>query len=226
MGKGTIVLAYSGGLDTSICIPLLKERYDYDRVVTVAVHVGQRDEEMRMAEEKGKRMADSHYTIDAREKFVREYHIPCHKGKRIVRRLPDGDLARPAAHHHRGGESREERGCEGDRPRVYRERQRPAPFRLHHPRGRARGDRTDTGDEPHPRLGDRVCEGLTRSRCPLRKSGRGAPTRTAGAGASREAGSKTRATTRPRRSTCGRSPQNPHPITPKRSRSNSGTGCR
>ena len=27
MGKGTIVLAYSGGLDTSICIPLLKERY-------------------------------------------------------------------------------------------------------------------------------------------------------------------------------------------------------
>jgi len=30
MGKGTIVIAYSGGLDTSICIPLMKERYDYD----------------------------------------------------------------------------------------------------------------------------------------------------------------------------------------------------
>jgi 7-cyano-7-deazaguanine synthase in queuosine biosynthesis len=27
----TVVLAYSGGLDTSVCIPLLKERYDYDR---------------------------------------------------------------------------------------------------------------------------------------------------------------------------------------------------
>ncbi|HQC13060.1 MAG TPA: argininosuccinate synthase, partial [Methanoregulaceae archaeon] len=37
MGKGTIVLAYSGGLDTSICIPLLKERYGYGRVVTVEV---------------------------------------------------------------------------------------------------------------------------------------------------------------------------------------------
>ena len=40
MGKGTIVLAFSGGLDTSICVPLLKERYGYDRVVTVAVDVG------------------------------------------------------------------------------------------------------------------------------------------------------------------------------------------
>jgi len=40
MGKGTVVLAYSGGLDTSICIPLLRERYGYDRVVTVVVNVG------------------------------------------------------------------------------------------------------------------------------------------------------------------------------------------
>ena len=33
----TAVLAYSGGLDTPICIPLLKGRYDYDRVITVVV---------------------------------------------------------------------------------------------------------------------------------------------------------------------------------------------
>ncbi|MEA2003786.1 MAG: argininosuccinate synthase [archaeon] len=31
----TVVLAYSGGLDTSVCIPLLKERYDCDRGITV-----------------------------------------------------------------------------------------------------------------------------------------------------------------------------------------------
>jgi len=31
----TVVLAYSGGLDTSVCVPLLKERYDYNRVITV-----------------------------------------------------------------------------------------------------------------------------------------------------------------------------------------------
>jgi len=37
----TIVLAYSGGLDTSVCIPLLKERYNYDKVITVVADVGQ-----------------------------------------------------------------------------------------------------------------------------------------------------------------------------------------
>ena len=40
MGKGKIVLAFSGGLDTSICVPLLKEEYGYDEVITVAVNVG------------------------------------------------------------------------------------------------------------------------------------------------------------------------------------------
>jgi len=37
----TVVLAYSGGLDTSVCIPLLKERYDYDRAITAVADVGQ-----------------------------------------------------------------------------------------------------------------------------------------------------------------------------------------
>ena len=59
MGKGTIVLAYSGGLDTSICIPLLKEKYDYDRVVTVAVNVGQRDAALSKFQE-----AHSLYPLD------------------------------------------------------------------------------------------------------------------------------------------------------------------
>ena len=96
MGKGTIVLAYSGGLDTSICIPLLKERYDYDRVVTVAVHVGQRDEEIGTATAKGKKMADRHYTIDARKKFVRDYIFPAIKANGSYEGYPMGtSLARP-----------------------------------------------------------------------------------------------------------------------------------
>jgi len=37
----TAVLAYSGGLDTPVCIPRLKERYDYDRVITAVADVGQ-----------------------------------------------------------------------------------------------------------------------------------------------------------------------------------------
>ncbi len=96
MGNGTIILAYSGGLDTSICIPLLKERYDYDRVVTVAVHVGQRDEEIETATMKGKKLADKHYTIDAREKFVRNHIFPAIKANGSYEGYPLGtSLARP-----------------------------------------------------------------------------------------------------------------------------------
>lgn len=96
MGKGTIVLAYSGGLDTSICIPLLKERYDYDRVITVAVNVGQRDEEIDIATKKGKKLADKHYTIDVREKFVKEHVFPAIKANGSYEGYPMGtSLARP-----------------------------------------------------------------------------------------------------------------------------------
>ncbi len=96
MGKGTIVLAYSGGLDTSICIPLLKERYDYDRVITVAVNVGQRDEEIDIATKKGKKLADKHYTIDAREAFVNNHIFPAIKANGSYEGYPMGtSLARP-----------------------------------------------------------------------------------------------------------------------------------
>ena len=37
----TVVLAYSGGLDTSVCIPLLSGRCDCDRVITVVADGGQ-----------------------------------------------------------------------------------------------------------------------------------------------------------------------------------------
>ncbi|HEX3002239.1 MAG TPA: argininosuccinate synthase [Methanoregula sp.] len=96
MGKGTIVLAYSGGLDTSICIPLLKEKYDYDRVVTVAVNVGQRDEEIDVATKKGRKLADLHYTIDVREKFVAEHIFPAIRANGSYEGYPMGtSLARP-----------------------------------------------------------------------------------------------------------------------------------
>ncbi|HRX33518.1 MAG TPA: argininosuccinate synthase [Methanoregulaceae archaeon] len=96
MGKGTIVLAYSGGLDTSICIPLLKERYGYDRVVTVAVNVGQRDEEIQTVTEKGIRLADAHFTIDARERFVTDFIFAAIRANGSYEGYPMGtSLARP-----------------------------------------------------------------------------------------------------------------------------------
>jgi argininosuccinate synthase len=120
MGKGTIILAYSGGLDTSICIPLLKERYDYDRVVTVAVNVGQRDEEMDVATKKGKKFADRHYTIDAREKFVHGYIFPAIRANGSYEGYPMGtSLARPLIAEevvriaHKEGATAVAHGCTG-----------------------------------------------------------------------------------------------------------------
>ncbi len=65
-----VVLAYSGGLDTTVCIPLLREKYGFDEVITVTVDIGQPEEDVKRAEERGKKYADRHYTIDAKREFV------------------------------------------------------------------------------------------------------------------------------------------------------------
>ncbi|WP_456329923.1 argininosuccinate synthase [Archaeoglobus sp.] len=65
-----VVLSYSGGLDTTVCIPLLKEKYGFDEVITVTVDIGQPYEDIKQAEERGKKYADKHYTIDAKKEFV------------------------------------------------------------------------------------------------------------------------------------------------------------
>lgn len=96
MSEKTVVLSFSGGLDTSICVPLLRERYGFDRVVTVAVDVGQPEDEVRMATEKGELIADTHYTIEAKEKFVRDYIFPAIRANGSYEGYPMGtSLARP-----------------------------------------------------------------------------------------------------------------------------------
>ncbi|HIP25845.1 MAG TPA: argininosuccinate synthase [Archaeoglobus profundus] len=65
-----VVLAYSGGLDTTVCIPLLREKYGFDEVITVTVDIGQPEDEIRKAEMRGKKYADKHYTIDARKEYI------------------------------------------------------------------------------------------------------------------------------------------------------------
>ncbi len=71
-----VVLAYSGGLDTSICIPLLKEEYGYDEVITVAVDVGQPREDVERAEEKAQKISDKHFTLDVKDEFLSDYIFP------------------------------------------------------------------------------------------------------------------------------------------------------
>lgn len=74
--KGKVVLAYSGGLDTSVCIPLLKENYDFEKVITVVVDVGQAQDEIAKAQEKAELIGDKNYTIDAKAEFVQDYLFP------------------------------------------------------------------------------------------------------------------------------------------------------
>lgn len=74
-----VVLVYSGGLDTSVCIPLLREEYGCDEVVTVTVDVGQPRDEIEEAEGKARALGTEHYTVDAKEEFVREYIFPAIK---------------------------------------------------------------------------------------------------------------------------------------------------
>jgi len=96
MKKGTVVLAFSGGLDTSVCIPLLREKYGYGKVITVAVDVGQPEADIRSATEKGRRFADAHYTIDAKEQFVEEYVFPSIQANGSYEGYPLGTaIARP-----------------------------------------------------------------------------------------------------------------------------------
>jgi argininosuccinate synthase len=75
MGK-TAVLVYSGGLDTTVCIPLLREEYGFEHIVTVTVDVGQPREDIADAEERAKLLGTEHYTVDARAEFARDYCVP------------------------------------------------------------------------------------------------------------------------------------------------------
>ncbi len=70
-----IVLAYSGGLDTSIAINWLKENY-CDEVVTVAVDVGQESDLMFVKDKALKVGASKSYVADAKEEFARDFILP------------------------------------------------------------------------------------------------------------------------------------------------------
>jgi argininosuccinate synthase len=66
----TVVLAFSGGLDTTACVPLLKEEYDYDEVVAVTVDVGQPEAEFEEATETATALGIEHHVVDATDEFA------------------------------------------------------------------------------------------------------------------------------------------------------------
>ncbi|MBQ8186175.1 MAG: argininosuccinate synthase [Clostridia bacterium] len=74
-----IVLAYSGGLDTSIIIPWLKENYEGCEIIAVSGNVGQADELEGLEEKALKTGASKLYIEDLRQEYVTDYIWPCLK---------------------------------------------------------------------------------------------------------------------------------------------------
>lgn len=75
MAKEKVVLAYSGGLDTSIIIPWLKENYDYD-VIAVCGDIGQGKETEGLEERAKKAGASKLYIEDLRDEYVSDFIFP------------------------------------------------------------------------------------------------------------------------------------------------------
>src|SRR5215813_3355850 len=94
----TIVLAYSGGLDTSIIVPWLKEHYDGARVICVAADIGQGSDELAGVRAKAIASgADECYVEDLRDEFVRDFIFPTLRAGAIYNRkyLLGTSMARP-----------------------------------------------------------------------------------------------------------------------------------
>jgi len=91
-----VVLAYSGGLDTSIIIPWLKENYNNCEVIAVSGNVGQADELEGLEEKAIKTGASKLYVLDLTDDYVDNYIIPCVKaGAKYEEYLLGTSHARP-----------------------------------------------------------------------------------------------------------------------------------
>ena len=76
------MLAYSGGLDTSVLIKWLQEKYNAE-VITVTVNVGQQ-ENLKEVEEKAKKLgALKHFSVDAKDEFAVDYIFPAIKANAL-----------------------------------------------------------------------------------------------------------------------------------------------
>ncbi len=92
-----VVLAYSGGLDTSIIIPYLKDTYGC-QVIAYAANIGQGDEELKGLDKKAKKTgADKFYLVDLRKEFVQNFLFTMIKAHAIYERkyLLGTSIARP-----------------------------------------------------------------------------------------------------------------------------------
>jgi argininosuccinate synthase len=96
-----VVLAYSGGLDTSIIIPWLKENYDCD-VIAMIADVGQGDDVDQVAEKASKTGAAKVTVVDLRDEFLSDYVFPALRAGAVYEHkyLLGTALARPVIAKH------------------------------------------------------------------------------------------------------------------------------
>ena len=95
--KEKIVLAYSGGLDTSVIIPWLKENYNDAEVIAVCGNVGQGKETEGLEERALRTGASKLYIEDLTEEFITEAIFPCVKANAVYegKYLLGTSMARP-----------------------------------------------------------------------------------------------------------------------------------
>jgi argininosuccinate synthase len=79
------ILAFSGGLDTSVVVKYLQEEYNMD-VITVTVDVGQGDDQKKIEAKAKKLGVKKHYNIDARKEFVENYIFPSIKANALYQK--------------------------------------------------------------------------------------------------------------------------------------------
>jgi argininosuccinate synthase len=83
--KGKAVLAFSGGLDTSVVVKYLQEKHRLD-VVTITVDVGQGDDLKKIAAKAKKLGVVRHYNIDAKSEFVNDFILPAIKANALYQK--------------------------------------------------------------------------------------------------------------------------------------------
>jgi argininosuccinate synthase len=100
----TAIVIFSGGLDTTVCIPVLKEE-GFEKIYTVTIDVGQPADDIAQAEHRASVLGTDHTTVDVKKEFAQDYCVPALKmnadyfGYPLSTAIARPLIARKAAEH-------------------------------------------------------------------------------------------------------------------------------
>ncbi len=166
MAKEKVVLAYSGGLDTSVIMTWLKENYDYD-VIAVCCNAGQKEDFDAIEKKALATGAIKAITIDLREEFITDYIWPTLKAGAIYENeyMLGTSMARPLMAKKLVEVAEAGRRVQ-HRSRLHRKGKRPGSFR-NDDQGSESGHQDHRSLEilglPLQRRSDRICKGTQHS---------------------------------------------------------------